>query len=280
MSVRILTRVWDFSRHSGTELLMLLAIADFADDDGNAYPAVPTLAKKCRMGPRNANFILKALKASGELQVQANEGPKGTNRYRIVIDPKAEPLKRTSPPKKTKPLKPASPHTPEVRFTPEAAFTPEAGFPKPLKPASDEPSLNRKEEIPEAKASALPPAESMSAKDKVWKLGPGIVGGSNASARKFIGKLLADNGGGSRAEGIVAQALEACATSQPGGDVKGWLRQACKARASRQTGDMLDRPSRERWSEAAGFATVYEAESAGCNASNFAKFREGRRIPA
>ena len=41
MSVRTMARVWEFSSHAGTDLLMLLALADFADDDGNAYPAVP-----------------------------------------------------------------------------------------------------------------------------------------------------------------------------------------------------------------------------------------------
>lgn len=84
MSVRTMARVWAESQHSGTHLLMLLAIADFADDDGNAYPSVPTLAQKCRMQPRNANVILAALKDSGELEVRLNEGPRGTNRYRIV----------------------------------------------------------------------------------------------------------------------------------------------------------------------------------------------------
>lgn len=84
MSVRTSDRVWKHSKHGGTELLMLLAIADFADDQGNAYPAVSTLAAKCRMKPRNATYILRALEASGELQICVNGGPKGANRYRIV----------------------------------------------------------------------------------------------------------------------------------------------------------------------------------------------------
>ena len=109
MSVRTMARVWADSTQAGTDLLMLLAIADFSDDDGNAYPAVPTLAKKCRMSTRNANFILTALKASGELQVRANEGPKGTNRYRIVLGAQGTPLKPASPPKAPRPLKPTSP---------------------------------------------------------------------------------------------------------------------------------------------------------------------------
>jgi hypothetical protein len=125
-----MARVWAESAQSGSHLLMMLAIADFADDDGNAYPAVATLARKCRMSPRNANLVLTALRASGELEVRANEGPKGTNRYRVRYP--AEPLKPASPLKSASPLKPAS-------------ATPEAGFPKPLKPASDEPSMNHQE---------------------------------------------------------------------------------------------------------------------------------------
>jgi len=85
MSIRVMTQVWDRSRHTGTDLLMLLALADFSDDQGHSYPAVSSLAAKCRMQPRNANYILKVLQESGELEVRANAGPKGTNRYRIVL---------------------------------------------------------------------------------------------------------------------------------------------------------------------------------------------------
>jgi hypothetical protein len=81
-----MSAVWERSQHSGTDLLMLLALADFSDDGGNSYPATSTLAKKCRMHQRNATYILRDLQASGELEVRTNEGPHGTNRYRIVLD--------------------------------------------------------------------------------------------------------------------------------------------------------------------------------------------------
>ena len=147
MSIRVMSRAWDHSAHCGSELLMLLAIADFADDEGRAYPAVPTLAAKCRMSARNANMLLTKLRESGELEIRIGAGPRGTNMYRIRL---------------TAPLKPASSLTPEAHFTPEAAFTlkpasptPEAGFPIPLKPASDEPSLNHQE--PKKKRERLSP---------------------------------------------------------------------------------------------------------------------------
>lgn len=81
-----MARVWESSRHSGSDLLMLLAIADFADDDGNAYPAVSTLAAKCRMKPRNCRYLLRSLEESGELSVVVNAGPYGANLYRINLD--------------------------------------------------------------------------------------------------------------------------------------------------------------------------------------------------
>lgn len=86
MSVTTMARVWATSSHAGTELLMLLAIADFSDDDGRSYPAVATLAKKCRMKPRNCRYILRALEDSRELSVVPNAGPKGANLYRINLD--------------------------------------------------------------------------------------------------------------------------------------------------------------------------------------------------
>jgi hypothetical protein len=81
-----MAKVWEASRHTGSDLLMLLAIADFADDNGNAYPSVSTLAAKCRMQPRNARYCLATLVDSGELKIHTNTGPKGTNRYGLVFD--------------------------------------------------------------------------------------------------------------------------------------------------------------------------------------------------
>lgn len=85
MSIRTMTTVWDKSQHSGSNLLMLLAIADFSDDDGRAYPSVGTLARKCRMKERNAQYILSELIASGELTTQRGNGPRGCNVYKIKL---------------------------------------------------------------------------------------------------------------------------------------------------------------------------------------------------
>ncbi|MDT7514680.1 helix-turn-helix domain-containing protein [Rhodoferax mekongensis] len=80
-----MARVWECSRHGGTELLALLALADFADDEGMAFPSVGTLARKCRLQPRRMNYILASLQESGELEIRANKGRLGTNLYRIKL---------------------------------------------------------------------------------------------------------------------------------------------------------------------------------------------------
>ena len=132
MSVRTMARVWELSRNRGNDLLMLLAIADFADDDGNAYPSVPTLAEKCRMKARNANLILAALRKTGELEVRQNEGPHGTNRYCIVLP--AEPLQESTEVQKRTGMQ-------------ILTRTPVETYPKPLQKSTDEPSVNHQEPL-------------------------------------------------------------------------------------------------------------------------------------
>jgi len=41
-----MTYVWEHSSQKGTLLLLLLAVADFADKDGKAYPSIRTLANR------------------------------------------------------------------------------------------------------------------------------------------------------------------------------------------------------------------------------------------
>ena len=131
MSVRVMALVWARSGQTGSRLLMLLAIADHADDDGTAYPGVESLAKKCRISPRQANSILARLRTSGELEVRRNQGPRGTNLYRVALSA----LEGVKPASVLKPVSPLQ----------STSRPPEAHFLKPLKPTSDEPSMNHQE---------------------------------------------------------------------------------------------------------------------------------------
>jgi hypothetical protein len=80
--------VWEESPTRGTDLLTLLAIADNAADDGaNAWPSLARLARKTRLDERTVRRILRRLEDGGHLQVQVAAGPRGTNRYTVLMTP-------------------------------------------------------------------------------------------------------------------------------------------------------------------------------------------------
>jgi hypothetical protein len=88
-------------------------LADNAADDGsNAWPSLHTLARKTLLDVRTVRRILRRLQAGGHLYVAVAAGPKGANRYTILMrkpDPATAPTPvdgdvdepvddRTSPP--------------------------------------------------------------------------------------------------------------------------------------------------------------------------------------
>jgi hypothetical protein len=162
MSVRTMSRVWSDSQHAGSELLMLLAIADFADDDGNAYPSVAALARKCRMQPRNANYVLVALQKSGELEVRVNEGPRGTNRYRIKLVQMADGLQRGAGVQRAAGVQAGAGMQRSAVVQRGAgvqgiAPTPATECAEPLHQGADEPSVNHQEPSERATSSPASP---------------------------------------------------------------------------------------------------------------------------
>lgn len=81
MSILIQTEVWKHSKASGTDLLLLLAIADNADEQSRqAFPAVKTIAEKCRITERGAQKCIRSLTKLGELAVTAEYTQAGRQR--------------------------------------------------------------------------------------------------------------------------------------------------------------------------------------------------------
>jgi hypothetical protein len=90
MSISVMSKVWSSSKASHGSLLVLLAIADFANDEGEAYPSIATLQRKARLSERAAQNAIKELQEIGELSIRAGQGRNGTNLYRVHILPPAE----------------------------------------------------------------------------------------------------------------------------------------------------------------------------------------------
>lgn len=86
MSISVMTRVWANSRRKGVELLIELALADFADDQGRCWPAVETIAGKARCSVRYVQDTCKSMQADGDLEILEGLGPHGTNLYTLVSE--------------------------------------------------------------------------------------------------------------------------------------------------------------------------------------------------
>lgn len=87
MAVRVMSIVWDGYPGGGSELLALLALADWSDDDGRCFPAIASIAKKTRLSEKHARRIVHNLIAEGYLHVTAGtDGGGMSRRYQIAID--------------------------------------------------------------------------------------------------------------------------------------------------------------------------------------------------
>lgn len=112
-----MTLVWDRSTHSGGELLVLLALADYAGEDGVAWPSVRTLARKSRLKERQVQYCLRSLAASGEIEILSLGSGRASSRYKLNFEGRKI-------------------DTPAMECTPA------------VQPVAPNPSGNRKEETP------------------------------------------------------------------------------------------------------------------------------------
>lgn len=129
-----MTEVWAVSLPD-SEKLVLLALADCANDEGLCWPSMATLARKCSKSDRTVQASIKRLVASGHMS--RSEVPGKGCRY--IIHPTTE---AASPPKRLRPEVPSPPKG--------TTLTPEAASDKPSRTINPQeaspPSVRRKRE--------------------------------------------------------------------------------------------------------------------------------------
>lgn len=89
MSVRALSHVWQHSQQKGGNLLVLLALADFADDEGVSWASASKIAEKSRLDERHARRILRELESAGEITVERrlrDNGSCTSSLFRVAPD--------------------------------------------------------------------------------------------------------------------------------------------------------------------------------------------------
>jgi hypothetical protein len=91
MSIKVMNLVWANANVSGSELLILLAMADFSNDEGgDIFPSMQTLARKARLSEPQARRVVQNLAKQGYIEVIEKGGWDGkrnrSNSYRILVE--------------------------------------------------------------------------------------------------------------------------------------------------------------------------------------------------
>lgn len=83
VSIKVMSSVWESAPVRGGRLLVLLALADFANDNGICWPSITTLAQKARLKRRQTQHIVKKLRDTKLIAMDKGTGPHGANTYKV-----------------------------------------------------------------------------------------------------------------------------------------------------------------------------------------------------
>lgn len=85
MSIKWISRVWEESPYEGRRLLLHLALADFANDEGTCFPSQKTLALKARTTEQWVSTSIRQMVKDGLLEVIARGNGRGNaSMYRLL----------------------------------------------------------------------------------------------------------------------------------------------------------------------------------------------------
>ena len=84
MSIMVMSHVWENAPVEAGSLLVLLALADHADDSGHCWPSVRRLAEKARLSRRHTQRVLRELETDGLIICEQGSGPFGANMYKVL----------------------------------------------------------------------------------------------------------------------------------------------------------------------------------------------------
>ena len=101
MSIKVMSWVWEQDLPP-LDKIVLMAIADHADDDGYAWPGMKRIAEKCSMEKRTVQRHVERLQEQQLLKVesrQRNDGSSSSNGYTVVMNgTKEEGVAESHPP--------------------------------------------------------------------------------------------------------------------------------------------------------------------------------------
>ena len=150
MSIKLMAQIWESGPQNQTERFVLLALADYANDEGECWPSIGGIASKCVMSDRGIQKVLKRLEDGGWLSIEEGGGRKNCNLFTIKTPNEVHP-ERGSPLAKNP--------EPQCKNPERGSENPEPGSPEPsrtiIEPSVDTPCGSPKPKK-QKRATALP----------------------------------------------------------------------------------------------------------------------------
>jgi len=95
MGVKALSWAWEAHVGSHTRKLILIALADWADDNGYCWPSYDTIARKCEISRRAVVMGIKRLQDDNLILLEKRHDSSGfqsSNRYKLSLSASPAPL--------------------------------------------------------------------------------------------------------------------------------------------------------------------------------------------
>lgn len=184
MSIRLMSAIFESTSLSPTERLIMLALADHADDSGRCYPSILRLCQRTGLSERAVQTNIRKLSGQGYIKIIPGGGKGNSNLYFISANPAAD--------------APFDAPKPRSRCTPQemhpAADAPQTPHLLRSNPAADAPEPSGTISKPPSKAARE--ARGQSEKDRIIKLradlieAMGLTGSElNTSASFIVGRM-------------------------------------------------------------------------------------------
>lgn len=125
MSLKTMLRVWEHSETKRAARCLMLALADFANDDGICWPGTASLAEKINESSDYTDILIKKCIESGELAKHAGQGRGHKTRFAILCGLAPDAQKRLKGV-----LQKGYSSTPFIKGVAETPFSEKRGTPK------------------------------------------------------------------------------------------------------------------------------------------------------
>lgn len=89
MSIKAINWAWEQDLEGPTYQILLIALADYADEQHSCWPSIEQLARKCKVSGKTISRHLKELIALGLVRTERRDngfGSRASNRYFLAVD--------------------------------------------------------------------------------------------------------------------------------------------------------------------------------------------------